>query len=257
MGDVNDGVDERPVLAATVHDPHGHYLAGLARLSAVLRRTFVGFGVFATDETSPQVVAFLEHELGATVSRDAADPASIGKHRRQAVRLASTLDPTLVLYADLDHVLRWIEADPDELRLHLTQLPADFVLIGRTVKAMEACPRRLRDTETIVNHIYRLATGRDWDLMFAVRAMTPQAAAVVVEHAREDTIANDVEWPSVVERAGLTIDYRAADGLSYRITQDFEAEADAHDHDPAAWIARVEIAHLQLNVLQRILDSGT
>ncbi len=45
-----------------------------------------------------------------------------------------------MLYADLDHVLRWIEADPDELLLHLTQLPADFVLIGRTVKAMEACP---------------------------------------------------------------------------------------------------------------------
>ncbi len=241
------------MLAATVHDPDGHYLAGLTRLAAVLRKTFAGFGVLATNETAPEVVACLEHELGAAIIRAAADPSSIGKHRRQAVRLASTLDPTLVLYSDLDHVLRWIEVDPDELQRHLMPLPADFVVIGRSNTAMEACPRRLRDTEAIVNHIYRLATGRDWDLMFAVRAMSPQAAAAIVEYSREDSIANDVEWPSVAEQTGLTIDYRAADGLSYRVTQDFEAEADAHDDDPAAWIARVEIAHLAASAFKRTL----
>ncbi|MEQ7125294.1 hypothetical protein ABN034_12305 [Actinopolymorpha sp. B11F2] len=176
-------------------------------------------------------------------------------HRREAVRLASTLDPSVVLYSDLDNALRWIEADRIEVERHLEELPADFVVIGRTDRAMNACPRRLRDTEAIVNHIYQLATGRTWDLMFAVRAMSPEAASVVVEHGSEDTIANDVEWPLIVEQGGLGVAYRDADGLSYRIRQDFDADADDHDDDPIQWVARVEIANLHAQTLKRILDA--
>ncbi|MGA8114031.1 MAG: hypothetical protein WCA46_10250 [Actinocatenispora sp.] len=248
---------DRPVLAATVHDPGGHYLAGLTRLAAPLRDMFAGFGVLATSETAAEVVAFLQYELDARVGRAAADVGRIGRHRREAVRLAATLDPSLVLYSDLDHVLRWIETDPGELRRHVTEPPADLVVVGRTDTAMRACPRRLRDTEAIVNHIHHLATGRDWDLLFAVRAMSPRAAAVVVGYAREDSIANDVEWPAVVERAGLTVAYREADGLSYRITRDFDTDADTHDDDPREWIDRVEMANLHTRVLRRILDEAT
>ncbi|MEQ7005676.1 hypothetical protein ABN028_05680 [Actinopolymorpha sp. B17G11] len=156
----------------------------------------------------------------------------------------STLDPSVVLYSDLDNALRWIEADRIEVERHLEELPADFVVISRTDRAMNGCPRRLRDTEAIVNHIYQLATGRTWDLMFAVRAMSPEAASVVVEHGSEDTIANGVEWPLIVEQGGLGVAYREADGLSYHIRQDFDADADDHDADPIQWVARVEIANL-------------
>jgi hypothetical protein len=246
-------VTDRPALAATVHDPHGHFLEGLRRLAEPLREVFHGIGVLAT---STAVVAFLENDLGAAVGR--AQPAAerIGTHRREAVRLATTFEPSVVLHADLDHALRWIEADAAELRQHLAELPADFVVIGRTERAMNACPRRLRDTEAIVNHIYRLATGRNWDLMFATRVMSRKAAAVIVEHGTEDSIANDVEWPFVAERMGLSVAYREAHGLSYRITADFDTDADHHDDDPRAWIARVELANLHAQTLQRILQQA-
>jgi hypothetical protein len=247
---------ERPVLAATVHDPDGHFLGGLRRLAGPLREVFHGIGVLATTATSQAVVAFLEDELGAAVGH--AEPAAerIGTHRREAVRLATTFEPSVVLHADLDHALRWIEADRAELVRHLAELPADFVVIGRTERAMNACPRRLRDTEAIVNHIYRLATGRDWDLMFATRVLSPKAAAVIVEHSAEDSIANDVEWPFVAERMGLSVAYREAHGLSYRITSEFDTDADRHDDDPLAWVARVELANLHAQTLRRILQQA-
>jgi hypothetical protein len=259
MGLVTDpggGGGKRSVLAAALHDPEGHHLAGLRRLAGALREVFGGFGVQVTRETAPAVVGFLRDELGAVIGRAPADAASIGRHRRESVRLAATLDPATTLYSDLDHVLRWIEADRLELERQLGPRADDLVVIGRSSAAMRVCPRRLRDTEAIVNHIYRLATGRSWDLMFAVRAMSPGAAAVIVEHGREDSIANDVEWPALVERAGLSLGYREADGLSYRTTQDFDARADTHDHDPAAWITRVEIANLHARALKRILAAS-
>lgn len=243
----------RPVLAATVHDPRGHLLAGLRRLAGPLREVFAGFGVLATVETSSDVASVLEHQLDAAVTRARACAGDIGKHRRESVRLALTLDPSVVLYSDLDHALRWIEADRAELECCMAELPAEFVVLGRTEQAMKACPRRLRDTESIVNHIHRLATGRDWDLMFATRVMSPRAADAVLEHCSEDSVANDVEWPLVVEQTGLTVSYREASGLSYRITQDFDADADVHDDDPVSWVTRVEMASLHARTLQRIL----
>jgi hypothetical protein len=241
---------DRPALAATVHDPASNFLPVLHRTASALREVFGGFGVLATEPTSDEVVRFLEQDLGASVGRAPAD-GNVGRHRRKSVSLAG--DSPAVLYSDLDHVLRWIEADRHEVEKVLASTDADLIVVGRTDRAMAACPRRLRDTETIVNHIYALATGRRWDLMFAIRLLSPRAARTIVEQGEEESIANDVEWPLLVERAGLTVGYHEADGLSYRIRQDIEAAADLHDDDPLLWIQRVELANSHAGVLKRFL----
>jgi hypothetical protein len=246
----------RAALAATVHDRGGHLLAGLQRLANPLREVFGGIGVLATTKTAPAVVSFLEDDLGAVVARARPSDEQVGAHRREAVRLALEFEPSRVLYSDLDHLLRWIETDKAELELNLEGQPADFVVIGRTEEAMRACPRRLRETEAIVNHIYRLATGRTWDLMFALRAMTAEAAVAVVEHGCENSIASDVEWPLLAEQRGFSLGYREANGLSYRVSEDFGRDADRHDTDPMAWVARVEIAYLHTQVLRQMHARG-
>lgn len=111
-----------------------------------------------------------------------------------------------------------------------------------------------RAPSDVGDHVYELMTGRRWDLMFAIRCLSPAAARVVVEKGAEDTIANDVEWPLVVEAAGLDLAWFAADGLTYRVCQDFDAPADERDHDPAEWIDRVELAAGHVRVLKAHLD---
>lgn len=241
----------RPVLAATVHDPDNKLLAALRRTAPEMREVFGGFGVLATEPTSDDVVRFLERDLAAMVGRAPADGRNIGQHRRESVRLASS--ESAVLYSDLDNVLRWIETDRQEVEKVLTSGDGDLIVVGRTDRAMAACPRRPRDTEAIVNHAYALATGHRWDLMFAIRLLSPAAARVIVEQGQENSIASDVEWPMLIEQTGLDVGYREADALSYRIRKDFEAASDRSDADPLLWIQRIEIANLHVSVLKRFL----
>jgi len=246
-----------PRLAVTVHDPGGNFLPGLQRLAGPLTSTFAGIGALVTDDTAEPVARFLADTLGARVDRAASDVGAIGRHRRRSVELAWAEEaPGLVLYSDVDHVLRWIEARPDEVDAALAAgAGTDLLVIGRSDAAMARSPRRLRETETIVNHVYELMTGRRWDLMFAIRCLSPAAARVVVEKGAEDTIANDVEWPLLVEEAGLDLAWFAADGLTYRVRQDFDAPADGRDHDPAEWIDRVELAAGHVRVLKAHLGT--
>lgn len=239
-------------LAVSAHDPEGNFLGGLTRLAPQLRKTFANGGALVTAQTHPRIVEFLTGELNWVIRQEPAD-GRVGRHRRAAVALALETDATSVLYSDLDHILRWLEAAPNAVTTALTNPSADFVVIGRSDTAMIASPARLRDTERLINHIYELHTGRQWDLMFAIRRMSHDAARAIIEYGAEDSIANDVEWPLLAEQLGYTLGYLASDQLSYRARQDFDADADRRDHDPAQWITRIEIAHLHAQTMKRFI----
>ena len=218
----DDGGMARTTLAVALHDPDGRTVAALDRLGDALRGCFPFVALNATMETHVSVLDAFSAGLGAEVITHDPDERLIGQARRNAVELALSLGGDQILYSDGDHLLRWIESRPDEVRAALDAPVADLLVVGRSPGALAAAPQRLRDTEAVVNHIYRLMRpGRAWDLMFAVRRLTPEAAAVVVDSCREQTIASDVTWPLLVERHGLTVDYVAADGLSYRTIHDF------------------------------------
>ncbi|HEX4213088.1 MAG TPA: hypothetical protein VIA06_07175 [Candidatus Dormibacteraeota bacterium] len=245
---------DRPALAVTAHDPGAHLLPGLKRVAGRVQELFSGVGALITEETSPAIESFLRVELGASIAREAADVAAIGRHRRISVDLARHCTSAGVLHSDLDHLLRWIEADHGEvsqcLRVGGT---TDLLVVGRTQAAMDACPRRLRETERVVNHIHQLITGRAWDLMFAIRHLSPRACESIVRLGREDTLANDVEWPLLCESLGLEVDYLAASHLSYLTTEDFDGAGDTRDDDPELWIQRVEVLHLDALALRRFI----
>jgi len=208
-----------------------------------MREAFPFVAINATTETHPGVLDAFSSRLGAKMITHDPDERLIGQAGRNAVELALRLGGDQILYSDGDHILRWIEARPDEVRAALGEPTADLLVVGRSPAAMAASPQRLRDTEVVINHIYSLMRpGRAWDLMFAVHRLTPEAAAVIVASSREQTVANDVTWPLLVERLGLTVGYFTAGGLSYRTIHDFDRGPDGHDNDPHEWIRRVEIA---------------
>jgi hypothetical protein len=230
-------------LAVALHDPEGRTVGAIDRLGDGLCESFPYVAVNATTDTHPSLLEALASRLGAQVITHASDEQRIGHARRKAVELALGLGGDQILYSDYDHILRWFEARPDEVRAALAEPTPDLLVVGRSPAALAASPRRLRDTEVVINHIYSLMRpGREWDLMFAVRRLTLQAAGVVVASCREPTVANDVTWPLLVERSGLTVGYFAAEGLSYRTIHDFDRGPDGHDSDPHEWIRRVEIA---------------
>ncbi|OAM76713.1 hypothetical protein [Devosia elaeis] len=239
------------VLGATLHDPVGRLAGAIERLAGPLREVFPAIALNISDATTPEVIA-AARLLGDRVMIHAAGEAIIGKARRDAVALAADGRP--VLYADFDHMLRWVEFGPEDLRAVLATTPdVDCLVVGRSERALAAEPRRLRETEALVNHAHALLTGKHWDLMFAIRRLSPAAARLIVERSEVDSLANDVEWPLLVRQAGLRTGYAQSDALFYRTIEEFGAAADSGDDDPLQWIRRLEFAALHASAMRRFL----
>ncbi|HEY4940886.1 MAG TPA: hypothetical protein VII56_05615 [Rhizomicrobium sp.] len=230
-------------LAATLHDTDARLVPAIERLGEGLRELFAGIALNASDATHAAVLAAARERLGAKLIVHPQGEAGIGRARRDAVRLALEFPAPAILYCDFDHLIRWARSDAAELRATLAAEPeVDFLVVGHSAQAFAAEPRRLQDTERLVNHAYALLTGHPWDLMFAVRRMSRRAAEDIVRLSVVDTIANDVEWPLLAERSGLSLGYAAANGLHYRTMEDFDAAADRKDGDALEWIRRIEFA---------------
>jgi hypothetical protein len=181
-----------------------------------------------------------------------ASEAMIGKARRDALALAGA--ENAALYTDFDHLLRWLHHGPGDLQRVLDLQPdLDCLVVGRSPRALAAEPRRLRETEALVNHAHALLTGDNWDLMFAIRRLSPRAIALIVAESRVDTLANDVEWPLLARRAGLSLGYTQSDALFYRTLEEFGADADSGDEDPVQWIRRLEFAAQHASAMRRFV----
>jgi hypothetical protein len=242
----------KPIFATTVADRQGDLLDKLRELLPAVTSRFEGITVLATTTTHERVLALLE-SAGAVVHTSEPNGHIIGRHRRQAVGLALQRgDAEHLLYADADHLLRWIEQDAAELDRVLQQIQDwDCTVIGRGPRSFTALPRRLAQTETLVNHIYALITGRQWDLMMAARGLSRRAAALIVEQCTVDTIGNDAAWPLFCEKHGFSIGYIEAEGLTYQTNADYaQGLVDSLDHDPQAWAKRIEIAWQQTEAMR-------
>ena len=242
------------VLTATVHDPVGRLASATQRLAEPLRAIFAEIAVNVSDATRPEVLRALE-TLGATIMTHAAGEAIIGRARRDAVGMAPGRP---VLYADFDHMLRWVEFGAEDLRRVLAAQPeADMLVVGRSPQALASEPQRLQQSERLVNHVHALLTGGNWDLMFAIRRLSPAAAELIVGQSKVDTLANDVEWPLLASRAGLSTGYVESDALFYRTVEEFGDAADGGDGDPLQWIRRIEFAALHASAMRAYLtDHG-
>jgi hypothetical protein len=240
-------------LAATIGDREG---ALAPKIEAWLPELAKRFSVFvqATTVTSEHDIAALLNG-GAAVLTAEPNFDLIGRHRRQALRQACTSDAERVVYMDIDHALRWIENDPDEFDRVIENADGwDCTVIGRGTAAWHALPDRLARTESVVNHVYELATGRPWDLLMAARSFSRRAAEAIVADCNVDSIGNDVAWPLFCERAGLSIGYVEADGLTYRTNEAYARDLqDRLDHDPMSWARRIQIAWIQVAAMEPYL----
>jgi hypothetical protein len=238
-------------LATTVHDPVGRLAEAIGRLAQPLRETFPIMAFNISDATRPEVHQALL-PLGGRIIVHAASEANIGKARRDAVALAGAEQPAL--YSDFDHLLRWIEWGAADLKRVLAGGPElDCLVVGRSSEAWAKEPQRLRETEALVNRIHAMVTGDHWDLMFAVRRLSPKAIRLVLAESRVDSLANDVEWPLLVRRAGLKLGYVQSDALFYRTVEEFGENQDTGDSDPLQWIRRLEFAAQHAGAMRSFL----
>lgn len=212
--------------------------------------------VHVTDCTHQSWLDFLEsNDVPTMQSKQGWD--FIGLHRRRSLKLGLSSSSTdRFFYADPDHMLRWVEHDPHDLDRVLKELYLwDCLVVGRSQVGFDAAPKRLKLTEAIVNHIYQLMTGRNWDLMMAARGLSRAAAQHLVQESKVDTLGNDVAWPLMLEKSGFQIGYAQSEGLRYETDDVYvQGREDSLDGDPKSWMVRVYAANQHVEAMKQFLD---
>ncbi len=244
-------------LVTAVCDPPGELLGKAELLWPALRARFSDIAVHVTTNTHAGWFEFLEAR-DVPMATAAAAWDHIGLHRRRALNVGLTSSTAShLLYADPDHIMRWVERYPADLDRTLATLNAwDCLVIGRSKAAFAAAPRRLRDTEAVVNHTFALLSGFQWDVMMAARGLSRTAASLLVHTCQEDSIGNDVAWVLRCLRHGLEVGYVAADGLRYETNPVYANNCkDREDEDPAAWMLRVKAANQHIDAMRPFLRS--
>jgi hypothetical protein len=243
-------------LATALCDPDAELLPKAQLLWPGLTERFDTVAIHVTTDTHPEWMTFLANQ---SVPTRTAPPAwdHIGLHRRRSLEIAlDHFDGERIFYVDPDHILRWLEREPAELEEAMKLVGLwDCLIVGRSPAAFDAAPARLRETETVVNQIYALMTGRSWDLLMAARGLSRTGAETIVRTSAENTIGNDMAWPLLIEQAGLTLGYLEADGLTYETNTAYANELrDDLDEDPEAWMLRVYAANQQVDAMRPFLN---
>jgi len=245
-------------LATALCDPEAELLPKARNLWPALQTAFANQAIHATSDTHPDWFEFLAAKA-VPVRQSAPAWDHIGLHRRRSLEIAlKHFDSERFLYIDPDHMLRWLERNPEELQQLLILVGAwDCLVIGRSPDAFSAAPQRLRETEAVVNRIYALMTGRNWDLMMAARGFSRSGAELITRTCKEDTIGNDMAWPMLIEQADMTLGYLEADGLTYETNTVYaNDQEDAEDADPEAWMLRVYAANQQIDAMRPFLANS-
>lgn len=117
----------------------------------------------------------------------------------------------------MDRVLQWVNHSPEELRNAMQKIPNyDFLIIGRTQRALGTHPKTQTKTERLVNIVCSLLLGRDIDVCAASRGMSREAAKLILQYSKAEGVSTDAEWPIIIHcKSKMSIGYIQAEGMKF------------------------------------------
>lgn len=257
-------------LAATLHDPDGRLCAQLQQTLPLLTELFPHMAINATPETDAELIAILAGAGAAIEQQDRATHdgmLQLGAVRRGVVAAALAGQTSHVLYCDGDRVMHWADRFPQELTEIVAAIPQyDFTVLGRTPRAFETHPRIQRDTERIVNHVFALASGHEWDVTAAGRGISSAAAESIIRDCPDDTIGVDASWPLHIQAAGgFSMVHVETEGLEFETPDRYVDEIERAgglaawmaelDTNPRQWGVRLRLAQLEVAAMAPYADN--
>jgi len=236
------------VLLGAVHDPEGRIAALLPADLPQLQRRYARIVAICGVATLPSTVEALQR-FGVTVIRG--DDIPINARPYALGVMASHANWEHVHLCDLDSALHWARRWPDELGMVNATIAAhDFLLLGRTARAMTSLPEAQRETERLINLLFARTTGGldPWrlgnepdtpiDICTGAWGFSRRGIAALHAQSRATDIGFHAEWPLIARAApGLRCAYLPCEGLEYE-TADRYGDQIAAAGGIAAWHAR-------------------
>jgi len=242
-------------LATTLHDSTGWSVEPIKETAETLNECYGSRLTIVTVGTKPEVVEALKNTGWTTVElRSRVGVEHITDSRRRVLQASLDKGSDYTHLVDMDRVLHWAIKYPEELRMVAASIPDhDFMIFGRTRRAMDTHPRNQAETEAIANKVFSLILGRDMDITAASRGISREAADTILRHSRGRFFDSDSEWPTILHCLGYQISYAEVEGLEWethlkrrQMTLPDGRTLDSKEYyeaNPESWVYRLMIAH--------------
>ncbi len=144
-------------LLTGVHDPEGRLAALVPTELPLLRRHYATMVAICGVGTPPRTTELLRQHNVTVIEGDAipvnARPYTLGVAQAHP-------EWAHIHLCDFDSALHWARHWPDELdRVNATITRHDFLLLGRTARAMASLPDAQRETERLINVLFDRTTA--------------------------------------------------------------------------------------------------
>ncbi|MFH0850493.1 MAG: hypothetical protein V1924_06095 [Candidatus Bathyarchaeota archaeon] len=242
-------------LATTLHDSTGWTLQPLSETAKLLDECYDSRLTVVTDGTKPEVVEGLRDAGWIIVEpKSQVGVQHITDSRRRVLRASLERGSDFTHLVDMDRALHWALSCPEELRKVTSIIPDhDFLILGRTRRAMDTHPRNQTETEALANKVFSLILGRDMDITAASRGISREAAETILRYSRGRFFDSDSEWPIILHCEGFELGYMEVEGLEWEtqlkrneMTLPDGRQVDPKEYyeaSPESWVYRLMLAH--------------
>ena len=205
-------------LISIIHDPDGGLIGPIRRRVPCLVGMYSGIYVVATEPTDGEIIEELERNCCVLeFQRDGVGHEFIGDACRMALSVSVEGRHSHAHFIELDRALYWVEAYPNELRAVIQEIPLyDFLIIGRTRRAMATHLRSQIETENLANNVCSLLLDREVDITAASRGISLDAAKLILRYSKARYFETDSEWPIIIRcKSDMSLGYVEVDGLEF------------------------------------------
>ncbi len=199
-------------LLTVTHDPSGKNIKLFKELQKQFENIYTELYITISDESS---LTLLEQIQKSKFKVKVIPKKGAASARREVVSLGLSGHSYYYHYCDLDRLLTWGKNHIDELKLLTSSLPScDYLILGRSERAMNTHPEEWIETEKITNKICSLELGMNVDITAGSCLFSRESAEYINDYSKEKM--TDAEWVMIVHRiAKLEIGYAPVEGLEY------------------------------------------
>lgn len=225
-------------LICVTHDPNGDNLEFIRKHSKTIKDLYDDIYIAVSDESDSCVLDELTqsgYHVNVIPKKGAANA------RREALRLALSGTNQHYHYCDFDRLLTWIDNYENELKETLKEIAlTEFLILGRTKRALNTHPIEWIETENITNRIFSLELGQDADVTAGSCGFSRASACLILEYSKAKM--TDAEWPMIVKRIGKKeILNKAVEGLEYREDLNKSTKKQSKSED---WFGRLRLCYI-------------
>ncbi|TKC19023.1 hypothetical protein [Robertmurraya kyonggiensis] len=199
-------------LIVVTHDPNGKNIELFNELRVHIESNYSELFITISEESSTDIIETIKD---SKFNIKIIPKNGAGAARREVVKFGLSGQSDYFHYCDFDRLLTWCKYYPNELKTIVSDIPKyDYLILGRTERAMNTHPIEWVETEKITNKICSIELGNVVDITAGSCSFSRKSAELINKFSKEKM--TDAEWAMIAKRiGGYQVHYLPVEGLEY------------------------------------------